>query len=308
MSSLRVLAACGSLFLLLPGCQTNPSEEAANGKDPKPIADLVERTNVPVPIGKLLADLDLQIRAWTRLKMTAATAEDRTKARELEKVISTSAHARRDELIEQLQSGPPDNRIVAASALGFTRDPEALSPLVACLEDSNPDVVSNALLGLMILGNTQAPLERMCDLMRSSSDPWVRTNAAQCLSSLVSSGARSNCVLASARLGLSDTEPGVRTFSAGLLGTLLDRESLQGLGDLVHDPVPLVASASVRSLVWIGRQEPRSKGKVARDLAHALEGAREPLRSQLLRGLTELSGISYGEEPKPWIEWASRLP
>ena len=110
----RLLAACGSVFLLLPACKSaSTGQDVANSKDPKPIGDLVERSKVETPIGKLLAELDLQIRAWTRLKMTAATAEDRTKARELEKVISTTAHERRTELIDQLQTGPLDNRIVA---------------------------------------------------------------------------------------------------------------------------------------------------------------------------------------------------
>jgi len=304
----RLLAACGSVFLLLPACQTTRGQDNGSDKDPKPIADLVERTNVPVPIGKLLVDLDLEIRAWTRLKMTAATAEDRTKASQLEKVIATTAHGRRAELIDQLQTGPLDNRIVAASALGFTHDPDVLSPLVACLEDHNPELVGNALLGLMILGNTQTPLERICDLLRTDSDPWVRTNAAQCLSNLVTAGARAECVLGSARLGLSDTEPGVRAHSALLLGTLLDGESLQGLSDLVRDPVPLVSAAAIRALVWIGSHDMHSKGPVARHLAAALVDARPPTHTKLLRGLNELSGLSYGEEPKPWIEWASRLP
>jgi hypothetical protein len=304
----RLLAACGSVFLLLPACQTTRGQDDGSSKDPKPIADLVERTNVPAPIGKLLVDLDLEIRAWTRLKMTAVTPEDRTKASQLEKVISTTAHARRAELIDQLQTGPLDNRIVAASALGFTHDPEALSPLVACLEDHNPEVVGNALLGLMILGNAQTPLERICDLLRTDSDPWVRTNAAQCLSNLVNSGARADCVLGSARLGLSDTEPGVRAHSALLLGTLLDTESLQVLSDLVRDPVPLVSSAAIHSLAWIGSNNVHSKGTVARNLSAALVDARPSLKTKLLHELTKLAGLSYGEDPKPWIEWAARLP
>src|SRR5689334_4075278 len=200
MTSLRLLAACGSVLLCLSSCRSNPSPDSKGDKDPKPIGDLVERTKVAEPIGKVVAELDLQIRAWTNLKMTAATAEDRTKARELEKIISGSAHARRGELIDQLQTGPLANRIVAASALGFTRDPEALSPLVGALDDRNPEVVGNALLGLMILGNAGAPLDRICVLMRNDSDPWVRTNAAQCLSTLVSAGAQSDCALKSARL------------------------------------------------------------------------------------------------------------
>jgi len=305
----RLLAACGSAVLLLPACKSaSTGQEVANNKDPKPIGDLVERSKVETPIGKLLAELDLQIRAWTRLKMTAATAEDRTKARELEKVISTTAHERRAELIDQLQTGPLDNRIVAASALGFTRDPEALSPLVACLEDSNPEVVGNALLGLMILGNPDAPLERICELLRSHPDPWVRTNAAQCLSNLVSGGARSKSIVSSARLGLTDSEPGVRSHAALLLGVMLDKDSMQGLVDMIRDPVPLVSSAAIRALVWMGKHEPRSKGAAARGLAAALQDSKANLRTQLLRGLNELAGVSYGEEPKEWIDWAARLP
>ncbi|MBK7645238.1 MAG: HEAT repeat domain-containing protein [Planctomycetes bacterium] len=280
----------------------------AKDTDPKPIADLVERTKTTVPIGKLLAELDLEIRGWTRLKMTAATPEDRTKARELEKVITTQAHARRAELIDQVQTGPLDNRVVAAAALGFTHEPEALSPLVACLEDRNPELVGNALLGLMILGDSNTPLERICDLMRGDPDPWVRTNAAQCLSNLVAAGSGASCVLASARLGLTDPEPGVRAHSALLLGTLLDGESAQGLLDVAHDPVPLASAAALRALVWLGGHEPRSKGTVARGLASMLEGARNTQRVQLLRALNQLSGVSYGEETKAWTDWASRLP
>jgi hypothetical protein len=308
MTSLRVLVACGSVLLCLGACRSNPGQDPKADKDPKPIGDLVERTKVIEPIGKVIADLDLQIRAWTNLKMTAATSEDRTKASGLERVISANAHARRAELIDQLQTGPLANRIVAASALGFTHDPEALSPLVACLDDRNPEVVGNALLGLMLLGNAGAPLQRICELMRNDPDPWVRTNAAQCLSTLVSAGAQSDCALKSARLGLSDTEPGVRSHSALLLGTLLDSDSIQGLTDLVQDPVPLVASAAIHALVWIGRQEAHSKGKVARSLVGALEPARGTLHTQLMHGLVDLAGISYGEESKEWVEWASRLP
>ena len=293
MSPLRALAVCFLAFVFFPACRT--TGDKGSDKDPKPIGDLVERSKVPESIGKLIADLDLELNAWTRLKMTAATAEDRNKARELEKVIATTAHARRGELIDQLQTGPPGNRIVVAFALGFTRDPEALSPLVASLEDSNTDVVGNALLGLMVLGNRDAPLDRICDLMRESSDPRVRTNAAQCLSNLVAAGAEARNVLATARLGISDTEPGVRTHSALMLGSLLDTESVVGLIDLVRDPVPLVSAAALHALVWIGKHQDKSKGNVARGLAAQLETARTPQRTQLLRALNELSGVNYGD-------------
>jgi len=58
-----------------------------------------------------------------------------------------------------------------------------------------------------------------------------------------------------------------------------------------------------------GGPDPKySMAPVARHLAAALVDARPTVRTKLLRGLNKLAGLSYGEEPKPWIEWASRLP
>jgi HEAT repeat protein len=226
----------------------------------------------------------------------------------LEDNLSRVTHQRRAEIIEQLESGPLNNRVVAASALGFTRDLEAQSPLIAALDDAYPEVVGNALLGLMLLGRSDTPLEPICRLMQSSPDESVRRNAAQCMGSLVQAGARSDCVLGAARQGLSDVEPGVRSQSALLLATLLDPESIPPLCDLLYDEVPLVVAAAARAVAYFGGQSPKDKGTAARALARAYEEGKGPMRPHYRRALVELAGIDYGVEPEKWTEWGNRLP
>lgn len=290
-------------------CATPAQNEAIEGTDPKPIGQLVEATNQPVPIGKFMADLDGSIRAWTNLIMSAQTEEDRRKASLLEQSLSATTHKRRSELIEQLESGPLSNRVVAASALGFTHDLEAQSPLIAALDDAHPEVVSNALLGLMLLGRADTPLGQICGLMSSSTDAGIRRNAAQCAASLVQAGARDDCILPASRLGLVDKEePTVRAYSALILATLEDRASLPALCDRLYDSVPLVRAAAARAVAYIGEQNPQDKGTAARALVAVLEKGDPANQAQLMKALVELSSINYGPEMKEWVEWAARLP
>ena len=218
-------------------------------------------------------------------------------------------HKRRAELIQQLESGPLHNRVIAACALGFTRDVEAQSPLIAALDDPHPEVVSNALLGLMLLGRADTPLEPICRQFTGSSDAGVRRNAAQCAAALVKAGARGDCILESSRHGLTDKEePTVRAQSALILATLEDRTSLAALCDRLYDPVPLVRAAAARAVSYIGSHSPPDKGTAARALVGALERSEGNARLQLLRPLIELAAFDYGPEIKDWKEWAARLP
>ena len=291
------------------GCRSTPQAAPADDANPKqPIEEIVAAENTPDSIGKVLVDLDARIRAWTNLTMTAVSDGDRRKARQLEQNLMFVAHKRRDELIAELESGPPNNRIVAASALGFTREAEAHSPLIAALEDSNVQVVSNALLGLALLGRADTPLERICDLLQTSTVGSVRSNAALCAANLVQAGARADCLLPSARFGLLDVEPGVRSQSALILAALVDRESLTAIGERIYDPVPLVGAACARAVAHVGLESPHDKGQAARILVKAFEDTDGPVRMQVQRGLASLAGGNYGEELKEWKQWAARLP
>lgn len=305
----RARCAQSLLLALATACASTSSKESAPDTAPqRPIGAIVEATNSPEAIGTLLVNLDASIRAWTTLTMTARTEEERRKASLLEQNLMYVTHKRVAELIEQLEAGPLNNQIVAASALGFTRDPQAQSPLIAALESPHAEVVSNALLGIALLGRTDTPLERVCALLRTSPEPWVRSNAAQCLASLTQAGARSDCVLAAARAGLADEEPVVRAQCALVLANLLDGESIPSLEALLQDRVILVGAASVRAIAHIGSESPHHKGTAARALSDAYARSQEALRPHLLRAMVELAGLSYGEGPKEWSEWSHRLP
>jgi len=300
------LAIC--LGALAAGCASTDASKKSGEEGPKPIAQLVEATNQPSSIGKFLADLDTQIRGWNNLYLSALTAEDKRKTRMLEDNLSALTHKRRAEIMEQLATGPLNNRVIAASALGFTRDREALSPLIAALDDPHEEVVGNALVGLLLLGQADTPLEPICRLMQTSRDDGVRRNAATCLAVLIGAGARADCVLPAARLGLVDPEPGVRSQCCLVLAALVDTASLTALCDKLYDVVPLVAAAAARAVSHIGAESPTDKGTCARALAKAHSETKGTMQVQMRRALVELAGSDHGPKPEEWVAWATRLP
>lgn len=274
----------------------------------RPIEDIVSASATPEPIGLLLSNLDLSMRRWNQLQLSGSTAQDHEKARKLQLWITGEAHRRRGELIEQLETGPRQNRIVAAMALGFTHDVEAQSPLLNALGDSDAEVVSNACLGLWLLERADTPLERFCELVRSHSDATVRSNAALCMAMLTGQGARGACALEAARLGLLDTEPSVRGHAALTLGNLEDRESVVALSDQLADPMPLVAASAALALSHIGKQVPEVRGQAARALVQGFDAARGVTKNEIHVSLVKLAGADKGKDPQDWMEWALRLP
>jgi hypothetical protein len=307
--SARHVRFLGLCIVAFGACASPQNKDDASDGRTAPAGPLIEATNQPDPIGKFLSDLDSSIRLWSNYIMAAQTEEDRRKASLLEQNLEFVTHKRRAELIEQLESGPLHNRTIAACALGFTRDVEAQSPLIAALDDPHPEVVSNALLGLMLLGRADTPLEPICRHFSGDSDSGVRRNAAQCAASLVKAGARADCILEASRRGVTDKEePTVRAQSALILATLEDRTSLPALCDRLYDPVPLVRAAAARAVAYIGSRSPPDKGTAARALVGALERSEGNARVVILRPLIELAAFDYGPEIKDWKEWAARLP
>lgn len=260
------------------------------------------------PLGKLLADLDVQIQRWNALTLTATTPAHKREARMLEAVIVETSSRRRDELIAALESGPPINRIRAAGALGFTRAVEAQSPLLAALHDPHPDVVHNALMSLSLLGRADTPVDEICALMAEHSDPQTRGQAAYALRSILAAGATSQVAVGVARRGLNDTEPFVRSQSALSLGLLKDGASTPVLLDRLYDPVPLVADAASEALVAIAFGEPQNKGAIARGFVEASTRSDTLVKRRAQNALVRLSDVNYGDDLKLWTEWAQRLP
>jgi len=306
----RALAALlvSSAPVLVLSC-ASPSRAAQPGSiEVAELEPLRVRELPPEPIGKFLADLDLALRRWNDLMLTAKNADERRQARLLQGTLERNTRQRMDELIEQLESGPPQNRVRAAPALGFTRAVEAQSPLLAALADPSPDVVHNALLGLALLERADTPLDPICEILSTSHDPETRSNAAYALRSIVAAGGSGECALSSARLALVDPEPFVRVQAALVLGMQRDAGSIEPLADLLYDPVLLVSQGAIEALAMLGRDVPAERGRVARSLAAALAQFPSERKPSVRRALIQLAEIDYGEDEEEWMRWAQRLP
>ncbi len=293
-------------LLVLAACAGSPTDEGAADESARDYVPIVpEETS---PIGKFLADVDGSIRAWTNLTLTARTGEDRSKARELEAILHRETLRRIDELIAELEAGPPRNRQRAAAAVGFTHDARAQSPLLAALDDTNPDVVHNALLGLALLSLPDTPTERIVELLQVHSDPQTRSHAAYALRSIAEAGADAQALVDMGRLALLDTDPGVRVQAALLVGLAGDGESVQRLADLARRDEPLVRSAAVEALVLIGKRNLPSKGACARALVDAWSEADGASRARLHQALARLAEENLGNDEERWQKWATNLP
>jgi HEAT repeat protein len=288
----------------------DPTLAEQAGVDGEPYVPIEARgANAERSLGKYLADLDNAIRAWMEKTWTASSVQDAQKQDRLEMYLETESRRRKADLLEQLETGPLKNRIVAATALGFTRDPAALSPLLAALEDAHPQVVQNALIGLSLLQSPDTPLEPVIERMRYAEEPALRGSAAYCLRCLMEAGARGGDAAGAARGGVVDPDPIVRSQSALILALLKDPDAVDPLALLLADDVELVIASAARGLSYLGREVDSVKGRCARALTDVLADAESPTRRAVItRNLMLLGEKNYGDDDEAWTAWSHRLP
>ena len=305
---------CGALapFALAAACATpagTAAESPAEGSAVEEYVPMELRLPDEEPtVGKLLVDFSGSINAWTMKTWNAGDRRDRQKQDRLELYLTAQAKKYKETLLIELESGPAQNRTVAAAALGFAREADTLSPLLNALADPHPDVVLNAMLGLSLLQSPDTPLGQVCEILRHDANPRMRWSAAYLTRTLLEVGARGDCVSDAAHIGLSDEEPMVRTQCALIMALLGETERLGDLSLLLHDGVPLVRSAAARALVHLGRHPPTHKGRAARALVEAMAAAERRERGRLAQQLVALSGHHHGMEVERWAEWANQLP
>ena len=312
--SVRAYALLLGLLPALGACASKSKAERTTLPYDQSIIDAEKDKLRHGPMGPLLASLDSEVRAWNNLALSATSERELRQARVLEQSLRYQGELRAEHLIAELQSDSVFNRQVAAVVLGFSGQPEALSPLLAALEDPSPEVESNALLGLAILEDPETPLGGITERLRDGLDSKTRINAAYALRQVVRSAKKSGAPtrsdewLAAARGALADDEPGVRAQCAMLVAGELDRASIDHLSLLLNDEVPLSALASARALAYIGTQVPELKGRTARALTSALTEATGAQKDSLRQILMAMSRANYGDDDAEWVEWAHRLP
>ncbi len=263
--------------------------------------------------GLLLAELDKSMRAWNNIVLDGKASQDLTRLDLLESTLRHETKTNHALLVDQLQSGPPINRQIAAAALGFSDNPKSLAPLLGALQDSNDDVVANALLGLSTLRSPKTQVGSIASLFTDKSRPInIRSNAGRTLRSLplgsLDEESRQR-VIEAARLALGDDEASVRVHGCLLLAEVVDTEAIQRLSVLLMDQATLVARAASRSIARIGSIDTKFKGQAARALtAHIDEVDRDNVRSALLDDLQRMAQVNYGDDTEAWLKYAHKLP
>lgn len=296
---------------LCAGCASSSKKT----EETPPDSQLEIETYVPIDvqdpdaIGAFLTGVDREIQEWSGHVLGARNDRERRKAMIIERNLTQRTRERQAELIEQLEVGPPTNRIVAAAAVGFTRAEAAHSPLLAAIEDEDPRVVSNALLGLAILQRPDTPLDRIGELLGLSPDPIVRAMAAYAARHAGQENtASAERLIDAARIGLVDEDAFVRSQCILLLAEIQHTDSIGDITDRLRDDVPLVSASAVRGLLIIGMEDEHYYGEVARSLTDTLRDVEGEDRRRILRALIELSERNLGTDAAAWREWSQRLP
>lgn len=301
------------LLALLPACASTDerSSSALDGAQErmKISAYNPDALLESLSIGSALAQLDRWIQMWNNMFLSGNVATDGQRLKGLEDAIRHKTSKLYYKILAELESGPPYNRRVAAVAIGFVRSAESLSPLLNALSDPDQQVVSNALLGLAVLGDPNTPTGSLAHFIKFGSTPTIRSNASLAtLEILRMNGDGGEEVTEAARSALLDDDPGVRTQAVLILAHELDLESIDAMAlQLMEDPVPSAAMAASRALAYIGSKEIEYMGAVARILTAALPRVELPVRGSLLMDLRRLSERNYADD-KDWVLWAHRLP
>jgi HEAT repeats/PBS lyase HEAT-like repeat len=139
-------------------------------------------------------------------------------------------------------------RIRAARALGKSRDPRAISPLVGCLKDVDPRVrrcCAEALLRLGSIRSVQAFIERLEDREESL---FTRKVAADALAKIRSYSAIES--LAGRLLDPEEKEP-IRIHAADALGRTGSLRAIDALEKAKEDGNPRVKHESGKALSQI---------------------------------------------------------
>lgn len=304
-----------ALLVLSAGCASSRTDDSqsslfgSDGGDSEAVS--IVRPDDDRKVGYLLADIDRKLDIWTNLTLRGDPKKDARTLTQVEVAIAYDAAKNAGLLVEQLDVGPPRNRMIAAAALGFTESEIALGPLLAALDDSNPEVVANALLGLSVLAEPTTPLTRIAGMLGDRGvDTNVRNNAGRVLRALpvsVLEGPESEAVLEAARFAIGDEEPWVRIHGLMLLATLEDTESMGDMATLLSDEVSLVRLAASRSIAYMGDVAPKAFGKAVRALVGAVRDTRsQAFRSAVLGDLRRLTQRNFEDEDE-WTEYANQL-
>jgi hypothetical protein len=301
--------AAALLFLL--GCTTTIEKPEGIPLTPEEI-EFLEKLHDPSTfsvieeVPALFFRLNQLLKSWQDSSIFKNSKKHRTIYTNLGAMLTRRVYLNFDKILNQLEEGSQPNRVIAASALGFCRIPddpefeqvypEAIPALLRALESGDDAVTQNALLSLKILGDPDTPLEGILPLMTEHHNPEVRSNAALCLSAIVSP-AHSDLVTPYVLPALRDDDPKVRNHAINIVLRLKDPSTVRTLIEMMDDRYELIQANAARALGELG--DPAACSVLITNLNHV----KEIVRSYCLRSLQKLSGKDYGFNQEKWTEW-----
>ncbi len=282
---------------------------------------------------QLMVKLDRTLAIWGRTNVEQLGSEDRKVVNNLEEVLQRDVYKNFEAVLDVFDSGKPEQRLVAAAALGFSklsepddptlRDrfrerwppvyPRAVTALTRGLDSDDPAMVQNCLIGLWKIGDKSTPIEPIARFL-SSDRVELRTHAALALSTVLGpeTGERAIGALLNA---LYDADPKVRNHAVSAVIATRHNDAAGRLAQMLDDPYLLIEANAARGLAELGdwrncqylidrldrfvKERPSGRSRETTDL----DERRTFIGKHLVTALEKLSGKSFGEDMEKWHEW-----
>ncbi|MFN0207188.1 MAG: HEAT repeat domain-containing protein [Planctomycetota bacterium] len=255
-------------------------------------------------IGVTVKNLDKLLAQWNDAMQKPDTIRTIDLRRSLENELLKQTNLRFDELRTELEtSWVMRNREVIAAALGFSKKPEAMVPLVnSVVSDPVPGVREKALLGLSRLADPNTPVDLVAGRLGADFTDGEQWNASLALKNLAAAGAKMDAALPALRENLKNRNPVIRVHCAIALGHARDTVSTPLLLSLLKDERALVGAAAADALGRIGDPE------TAKNLIDSLASQEYAIRTEARKALARMNnGEDLGPESGPWRRWLQKL-
>lgn len=219
--------------------------------------------------------------------------------RQLRTVLERYVGANFEMVAKGLRHQDPGRRMLAAWALGYSRDERALPLLIGSVRDEDARVRANALHAVSLRADVATPLGPLLERF-SDDDSANRCNAARAVRDVVQRGRGREAIVPLTGL-LADEDPRVRLPAVAALGNIGLPECRGFLVSALRDPVPLVRGQAALGLGKVGDK------RSVPAMVSFLESERNPIvMHSLMKSLSALTGESYATA-KEWSRWlASR--
>ena len=233
------LSIVGIVFIV-GGCGSGPEKK----KIPPHLVPLTVKGIENEPIQSVMLKINSAQRSWMNYVRDLPKREAAARVKTIEKYLREATSKRFNEILNYLIEGREFFKSIAAFAVGWPRNPDAIEPLIQALRDDSNAVVANACLGLYVLCLPEIPVEPLEEVAKHHDDPDCRANAVLALSALAGlpNGKRVRPILLDL---LTDKDARIRVHALRGLFKVAEKDDVDKIIPLIKDPIPLVRRAAV---------------------------------------------------------------